>query len=327
MVKSFPAGRARSAASSFKNTALLPNLITLGNAVCGFAALSLIARVDLVEGELAHLENLGRAAWLIVLGMFFDVFDGRVARMTGTTSSLGAQLDSLADLVTFGVAPAGLMVTLSRTALQPEPWGKVVWFFGLAYFLGAILRLARFNVEHEESDEVTLCFKGMPTPAAAGCVSGLVIFYFYLGAWKSWELRSFAETAPQWVPVAQQWIARSLPFFAFLCGYAMVSNRLFYPHVASQLVERRQSFDALAYLVFGSVLAVAMIEPFLAAVFLGYLLWTPLRFLMGRRLPPVVVAPAATAAPASTAAQHTVPAAKVPAIDGLTDDEDEADGR
>lgn len=269
-----------SSAPSRSRAALLPNLITLCNAVCGFWALSLVAGVDPENTD--TLDPLGRAAWLILAGMIFDVFDGRVARMTGSTSSLGAQLDSLSDLVTFGVAPAALMMKLSQTVYPDGPWVKVVWLLGLAYFLGAILRLARFNVEHEESDEDHLCFKGMPTPAAAGCIAGLVVAYFWLDAWKSWELRSIADSAPAWVPAAKDWIARLVPFLAFLCGYAMVSNRLFYPHVANQLVERRQHFDTLAYLVFGLVLAVAMIEPLLGGLFIGYLLWTPIKLILGR---------------------------------------------
>ncbi|MEE8142859.1 MAG: CDP-alcohol phosphatidyltransferase family protein, partial [Planctomycetota bacterium] len=200
---------------------MIPSLITIGNAVCGFVALTYIAGVHIAEGEADNLDNLGKAAWLIMLGMVFDVFDGRVARVTGSTSNLGAQLDSLADLVTFGLAPAGLMVTLNRTVLISEPWGKVVWVFGLAYFLGAMLRLARFNVEHDPSEEGHLCFRGLPTPPAAGTVAGLVLVYFWLDHWKSWELRSLIAAAPEWVEAGKTWIPRVLPFFAFLLGYAM----------------------------------------------------------------------------------------------------------
>ena len=126
-----------------RGTAIIPNLITVGNAVCGFVALSLIAGMRIDEAGVENPENLAKAAWFILLGMVFDVFDGRVARMTGGTSSLGAQLDSLADLVTFGIAPAGLVVATHRLVTQSHPaWGKVVWVFGLAYFIGAMLRLA-----------------------------------------------------------------------------------------------------------------------------------------------------------------------------------------
>ncbi|MFN0060173.1 MAG: CDP-alcohol phosphatidyltransferase family protein [Planctomycetota bacterium] len=252
-------------------TAIIPNLITLGNAVCGFVALTLISRVEV------DLDNLRKAAWCIILGMLFDVFDGRVARMTGTTSNFGAQLDSFSDLVTFGLAPAGLMLTLHDTlVVRGGPWHQIVWVFGLAYFLGAMLRLARFNTEHDESESAHLCFKGMPTPGAAGCIAGLVLVYFWLHKWESWELRELAVVRPEWVEVAKVWIARVLPFAAFLAGYAMVSNRLFYPHFASVLVNRRHSFDTFVYMVFGLMVAFLMIEPFLCVAFVGYMLWTPI---------------------------------------------------
>ncbi len=274
------------------SSSVIPNLITLGNAVCGFLALSFIATatgevaVERVAGGAAvdaPLAGLEKAAWLIMLGMVFDVFDGRIARLTGSTSSLGAQLDSLADLVTFGVAPAGLMIAMHRSVVGTGPWDKVIWAFGLAYFLGATLRLARFNDEHDESEdseEAHLCFKGMPTPAAAGCMAGLTIVYFWADKWKSWELRALADAAPAWSEGVATGLVRTMPFVAFLSGYAMVSNRLFYPHFASQLLQRRQSFDTLAYLVFGLTLCLVMFEPVLGFGFLAYMLWTPIRTLL-----------------------------------------------
>ncbi|MEM7164961.1 MAG: CDP-alcohol phosphatidyltransferase family protein [Planctomycetota bacterium] len=267
---------------------LLPNLITMGNAVCGFVALTFVAGTHIEAGEVARLENLRTAAWCILLGMVFDVFDGRVARMTGGSSAIGAQLDSLADLVTFGLAPAGLLVTLNRVASTGHPaWKSVVWVFGLAYFLGAMLRLARFNVEHSPDEEDHLCFKGLPTPAAAGVVAGLVLVFFWLKEWKSWELRAIAETAPAFASAVQGAIPALLPFLAFFLGFAMVSNRFKYQHIASGIVARKQSFDTFVYLVFGLILAVVMVEPIICLVFLGYLFWTPASRLLGtlRRSP------------------------------------------
>lgn len=260
---------------------MIPNIITVGNAVCGFVALTLIAgSLEEVGGsKVAHLE---KAAWFILLGMVFDVFDGRVARMTGSSSGLGGQLDSLADLVTFGLAPAGLVVTLHRTILEETPWGKIVWVLGLAYFLGAMLRLARFNVEQDNGEEDHLCFRGMPTPGAAGVVASLVLVYFWLDKWKSWELRSMSATAPDWVGLVSTWIPRGMPLIAFLLGYAMVTNRLRYPHVASHLFAGKQSFDRFVYLIFGGILVTFLVEPILCALFIGYMLWTPLRALIGR---------------------------------------------
>ncbi len=272
-------GRADQRVPPARHISILPNLVTLGNAVCGFAALGFIAKFHhAVPGTVTHLEA---AAWLILLGMVFDVFDGRVARMTGTTSALGAQLDSLCDLVTFGLAPAGLMVKLHKTVHIGGTWDKVVWLFGLAYFLGALLRLARFNVEHENSSEEHLCFKGMPTPAAAGCVAGLVICYFWLDSWQSWELRLLSDAPPLWASGVQSLIAGALPFLSFFCGFAMVAHQLRYPHVPNFLF-RRASFDTLVYLVFGLTLVFITVELFLGVVFLTYLIWAPVQALRSR---------------------------------------------
>jgi len=159
---------------------LLPNLVTVGNGVCGFAALTWLFKVQVVGGEDGTLvfNNAGyfaTAAWLVLLGMVFDVFDGKVARMSGGSSALGAQLDSLCDLVTFGLVPAVMMLRLSM--VSSEWWQRVVWFFSLAYFLGATLRLARFTAENEPEESAHVAFKGLPSPGAAGCVASLVLFF------------------------------------------------------------------------------------------------------------------------------------------------------
>ncbi len=265
--------------------AVLPNLITIGNAVCGFLALTHIAGVRIEDGHPSNLEYLNRAAWFILLGMVFDVFDGRVARLTGATSALGAQLDSFCDLVTFGLAPAGLMVKLHSCAYfelgTHAPWGKIVWALGLLFFLGAMLRLARFNVDHEPGADHHLCFMGMPTPAAAGTVAALVLCYFWLKNWKSWELLMLAPAQPEWAQEFCRAIIIFLPFVTPLLGYAMVSTRFNYPHVASRLLVRRD-FDHLVWLIFGAILLALTAEPVLAIGFLGYMAWTPICVLIGK---------------------------------------------
>lgn len=258
------------------HASVLPNLITIGNAVCGFVALTMIAAAEIHDGVVQPPAALRYAAWCILLGMVFDVFDGRVARMTGATSSLGAHLDSLADLVTFGLAPAGLIVTLNRVVAWQPAWQNVAWVFGLAYFLGALLRLARFNSETGPAEEDHLCFRGLPTPAAAGCVAGLVLVYFWLSDWRSWELRAIAESTPPVLEPYMSAIPKLLPFVGFFLGFIMVSSYLRYPHFASQLLSRKQSFDAFVYLVFGVTLSVVMVEPIICLAFVGYVLWTPL---------------------------------------------------
>ena len=194
------------------------------------------------------------------------------------------------------MAPAGLVVTLNEVAStgHPAAWKNVVWVFGLAYFLGAMLRLARFNVEHTPAEEDHLCFKGLPTPAAAGTVAGLVLVFFWLKNWKAWELRLISDAAPAWATTVQGAIPAVMPFLAFFLGFAMVTNRLKYQHVASNIVARKHSFDTLIYVVFGTILVFSMHQPIICLVFLGFLFWTPISMVLRRGAPEVSGATAAT---------------------------------
>lgn len=141
-----------------KGAAILPTLFTIGNLFLGFSAIIHALRLD-----------FERSAQLIVVAVIFDMLDGRIARMTGTTSEFGAQLDSLADIVSFGVAPAVIayqwgLATLDRSYLA-------AFFFVMC----AAIRLARFNVQRKVVDG--RYFVGLPSPAAAGFVIAVVYFH------------------------------------------------------------------------------------------------------------------------------------------------------
>ena len=141
-----------------RGAAQLPSVFTIGNLFFGFAA---------VIQALHH--DFGTAAELIVVAGILDALDGRIARLTDSCSAFGAELDSLADLVSFGVAPAVL-------AYQ---WGLVPhgqpFLAAFAFVLAAALRLARFNVHSHETDGS--CFAGLPSPAAAGLVVSVVALH------------------------------------------------------------------------------------------------------------------------------------------------------
>jgi CDP-diacylglycerol--serine O-phosphatidyltransferase len=144
---------------------VLPNLFTVSSIFCGFYALTLCA------GE-ASPRALHQAALAIFFGIFFDGFDGRVARLTRTQSAFGVELDSLADVITFGVAPGMLAY---KWALQPLGlWGIVV---GFAFAACGALRLARFNVIAQRSSEGGggRFFVGLPIPIAAAMFVSLVM--------------------------------------------------------------------------------------------------------------------------------------------------------
>ncbi|MFH1569811.1 MAG: CDP-diacylglycerol--serine O-phosphatidyltransferase [Gemmatimonadota bacterium] len=137
--------------------ALLPHVFTLGNLFCGFAALRYV-----MEGRYVS------AAWLLVLGATFDTMDGRIARFMGQSSRFGIELDSLADVCTFGVVPAAMIYH----ALFNSGWGAALAF---VFLLCGSLRLARYNVLSQEGAKGDL-FLGLPIPAAAVALSQYVVY-------------------------------------------------------------------------------------------------------------------------------------------------------
>ncbi len=146
-----------------KGVYLLPNLFTTAGLMCGF-----YSAVATIEGEYRI------AAIAILVALIFDALDGRIARMTKTSSRFGAEYDSLSDLVAFGVAP-GLLVY--RWALDPwQAWG---WLAAASYVVCGALRLARFNVQIGVVDKQS--FVGLPIPAAAAVIATTTIMYYYLG--------------------------------------------------------------------------------------------------------------------------------------------------
>jgi len=150
-----------------KTLFILPNLITLSAIFCGFDSIRLSAAA---KSE----DDMYRAALLIVFAMFFDMLDGRVARMTKTQSAFGVQIDSLADVISFGVAPAVLVYgwTLSR-------FGVAGLFVSFLFCAAAAVRLARFNVltmgESGQPTKPSKFFLGLPTPGAAGILVSIVV--------------------------------------------------------------------------------------------------------------------------------------------------------
>ena len=165
---------------------ILPNLFTLSSVFCGFFAISTVA-----VGERASQAQLYQAAIAIIFGLFFDMADGRVARLTKTQSSLGLQLDSLADLITFGVAPALMMYRwgLDKLVWQEPHVGQYVGLFVAFVFVACgALRLARFNVlalsEPADKKKPGKYFIGLPIPIAAAVLVSLVLLNHQLGG--SW---------------------------------------------------------------------------------------------------------------------------------------------
>ncbi len=181
---------------------LLPNLMTAGNLFCGFAASLNVLQGALIKAGAAHdpaslalaaeqaATKFHTAIWLILASCIFDLLDGRLARLGGHESPFGREFDSLADIVSFGVAPA-LMVY--RIVLHE--FNNSGWIIASIYLICGALRLARFNcLAASNSAAANREFRGFPIPAAAGLIASLTLFMLWLaegerhlGNWK-WVL-------------------------------------------------------------------------------------------------------------------------------------------
>jgi CDP-diacylglycerol--serine O-phosphatidyltransferase len=169
--------------------AVMPTLLTLGNSICGFASITYAAMVgpqsfgDSASQITSANGMLFASASFILLAMCFDALDGSVARLSNNTSEFGSHLDSLCDVISFGVAPAFLMLklmhpghrmmeTIAPMSFQYPP--RFLWAIAVMFMVCAILRLARFNSELDDADSHRF-FKGLPTPAAAGAIASFPV--------------------------------------------------------------------------------------------------------------------------------------------------------
>ncbi len=273
---------------ALKTVPILPSLVTLGNVFFGFLAVAkaadavwLSAHSDPSLGMGPEvIQKLEAAALLIFVAMVFDALDGTVARLTRQTSSFGAQLDSIADMVTFGVAPAFLAKVLIdfhvppvANVLQLPP--KAIYVAAVIYVLCATLRLARFNVEtpgakSEDHEE----FSGLPSPAAAAVVASLTVLFCVLKAPRGEEAQWFSSLLHGMD--LEIWLVRALPLLLVALGLLMVS-RIPYPHLVVSILRGRHSFPFLATLVVAVGLAAlewqfALFAAIVVYVFSGVLL-------------------------------------------------------
>jgi len=167
---------------------LLPNLMTAGNLFCGFAAVLRIFEAGLVMRQGGVVTSLYHEAIAFILGAcVFDLLDGRLARLGGHESAFGREFDSLADVVSFGVAPALLVYQIVL-----KDFAKTGWLIAFVYLLCGALRLARFNcMAADPNGKAVKDFVGFPIPAAAGLIASLTLFMLWLeegsreiGPWK-----------------------------------------------------------------------------------------------------------------------------------------------
>ncbi len=270
-----PPTRRRRAA--MRTIAVLPTLFTLGNLLCGFGSVFYASRSPATDLPLGW-SPLALAAAFIFLGMVFDGLDGRIARLTRHTSDLGEQLDSMADMVTFGVAPAFLAVQLIgvETPFFSEAgdrlFDRVVIVIACIYIACAALRLARFNIElanPEQADHSS--FEGLPSPGAAGTVASLGLLHQHF---------LIDRVATHWsIRIA----AVGMVAIMMLAGFAMVS-RLRYVHVVNRYVRGRAGFGTIAMIVALGLLLLIHPQGSIAGGFTFYALSAPVGWVWAKLL-------------------------------------------
>ncbi len=228
-----------------KGVYLLPNLITAAGIFAGFYVI-----IASTSGEYQ------KAAWFIMLAAVFDGLDGKVARLTGTASKFGVELDSLADVISFGVAPG---VLLYEWALRP--FGKLGWLAAFLYVICGALRLARFNVQVATVESRR--FIGMPIPAAACIVATCVLLFYELGGTGTIKMVSMV-------------------FLVFLLAFLMVCN-IKYLSLKDPELFKRQPFIMLVLAIILLIVIVAKPEIMLFLIGMAYLISGPVGYFFSRK--------------------------------------------
>lgn len=216
---------------------VLPSLFTTGNLFCGYFC---------ILRSFAH--DFERAAFAIIAAGIFDVLDGRVARITRSTSKFGVEYDSIADVVSFGVAPAVLAYVWAL-----EPMGRLGWAASFFFAACGALRLARFNTISDELPKSY--FLGLPIPAAANMIAASYIAYH---------------------EIAFKYVSEIIVVACFLLGLCMVSS-VRYRSFKDFDLRHRRSFFQMVLVLMVITLIVVRAEVSLAVIIGGYVLWGPIR--------------------------------------------------
>ncbi|HHY85362.1 MAG TPA: CDP-diacylglycerol--serine O-phosphatidyltransferase [Verrucomicrobia bacterium] len=251
----------------------LPNLLTAGNLFCGFVALTKIVEANIASGDYSQIKV---ALGFILLACIFDLFDGRVARMGGVESPFGREFDSLADLVSFGVAPAFLVHrVVLRDVFESHP--EIGWFIASVYLLCGAFRLARFNclaiVPGAGGGKE---FLGFPIPSAAGLVASLTLLII--------NLNEHEKSLGRW---------KYVPLIVLIFLSAMMVSTVRYPSFKSLGLRSTSTFAKAiaAALVVGGILVIAGQRSVLRTagyvlpvVFTAYLVYGFIRPRISRRI-------------------------------------------
>ena len=254
---------------------LLPNLLTAGNLFCGFLALTRIVEADITAPEFNH--DIRNAIFFIILACLFDLLDGRVARMGGYESPFGREFDSLADIISFGAAPAFLVhrVVLRDVFAKHHP--EIGWFIASVYLICGAFRLARFNCLATQSNSGGgKEFLGFPIPAAAGLVASITLFLLWLDDY-GWLEDRFARTPWRYI----------LPVIMVFLSIMMVSE-VKYPSFKKFDWRARRTFPKMVGTIlvvgFFFILRRQVIPLVLPILFTAYLVYGFIRPRLSRKM-------------------------------------------
>jgi CDP-diacylglycerol--serine O-phosphatidyltransferase len=246
---------------------VLPNLMTAGNLLCGFMAiLHIVGRFQNEDDHTRFLWAIG----FILAACVFDLLDGRLARLSGQSSDFGREFDSLADIVSFGIAPALLVHDIVLKEFEEmDATRGLGWLIACIYLVCGAMRLARFNclaAMPQKEKKASTSFRGCPIPAAAGVIVSLTLMLLWLdgnnreiGRWKY-----------------------ALPFLMVLLSYLMVS-KIEYPSFKSLNLRARRSFHWLLISIIVLALTVAYWQWMPSVLFVSYLAYGLVRPWVSRK--------------------------------------------
>lgn len=248
---------------------LLPNAFTAGNLFFGFLCIIRCIQAKYCQENFASLEFYNQAVWCIFGSFICDGLDGRVARLGGRESLFGKEFDSIADVISFGLAPAMMVFFLILSPTDDFPFfRKIGWIIGFIYLLCGAVRLARFNVithpllsnEQKKAFNHSCCFVGLPIPAAASVIASLVLVInrFDLKAW-----------------------ALLLPLLMLLIAWLMVSN---VPYPSFKHIDWNTETKVRAFVLMVSIVVILLTfeELSFAILSLTYVFWGLIKHLQNR---------------------------------------------
>lgn len=282
----------------------LPSLATLGNAICGFGSMYVAALIEVGSSNDPWRDYFAKhhfviAAYLIFIAMIFDAVDGRLARITRHTTDFGGQLDSLADVISFGAAPAFLALQVFRSGILgdndpnhqfPAFLSRLVWAIGALYLGCAAIRLARFNVSNDHGEQHHFSFLGLPSPGAGGAIAAFILMQqdLFIQA----QILGINHTEAEICLALSRVCLALLPLLVLGTGLLMVSH-IRYPHLVNRYLRGRRSLGRLILVMIILLVFVVAHRYALGIGMLIYVIWgvTGSSYLRLRRRPPMPASP------------------------------------